>query len=195
MKTRNQRLLTAALATAVAATVLWDVVPLPDAGDRFARIVEKTGAFSRELPLSESERTVFTQARVLKRAVACGREQGLLVMIDGTRQRHAVHDPTLCFRGAGWSVVESSEFPLSDGNSCRLVTLKKGTQTTQALYGWSDGSRTHASPQRYWAQTALRRLTLGKSGPEPVLFLLQPVNAPGLDWPLWTTHLQSLHVL
>ena len=52
----------------------------------------------------------------------------------------------------------------------------------EAIFWMSDGRERHSSPSRYWYQTALRRLTLGRSGSEPVLIILQPWPGQTISW-------------
>ena len=53
----------------------------------------------------------------------------------------------------------------------------------ELLYWFStDKSSCHSLP-RYWFETALRRITLGKSGCEPILVLFRPHNqSDQFDW-------------
>ena len=66
--------------------------------------------------------------------------------------------------------------------SAELLRLTNGDDTREALHWFSDGEQRHALPMRFWWQTTLRRLTLGASGEEPVLVILQPFDKRSLDW-------------
>jgi len=69
-----------------------------------------------------------------------------------------------------------------EGGAAQLVRLSKKGQETEALFWFSDGSCRYPSPLRYWWQTTLRRLTLGHSGKEPVLIVIQPVGTEIVNW-------------
>ena len=165
----------AALLT-LAAIGVWESVKLPDAAARFEAVpVSGLNFASRDLPLTAAERDIYGSARVLKRLYQVGRQRLALVVVDGSSNRHAVHDPLYCFRGAGWSVTASREWAVR-GGTARVVTLSQGRAAAEAVYWFSDGDSRHASAPRYWWQTALRRLSLGRSGPEPVLVLVHNVE-------------------
>ena len=62
------------------------------------------------------------------------------------------------------------------------VQLKKNDRTAEAMFWFSDGTERHSSALRYWLQTTLRRLSLGRSGEEPLLVILQPLTGTALQW-------------
>jgi hypothetical protein len=169
------------LALAAAAGFAWEAFPLQDAGARLDALPASGVAFaSRDVPPGDAERRVYGEARVVKRVYAAGRMSFAVTLVDGTRNRHAVHDPLYCFRGAGWALAGERRVPLPGGEG-RLVQLARKGEMAEALVWFTDGRRRHASPLRYWAGTTLRRLTLGASGEEPVLAVVQPLGAATLD--------------
>lgn len=182
MQTRAQKFLLGGLLLAVILALVWDRVPLPDAQNRVAGLAPAgLGFTSREVPLNETEKSIFGPAQVTKRVYRVGRQNFVIVIIDGTRNRHAVHDPTYCFRGAGWTIA--GERPLAlPGGAGQILSLRKGNQTREAVYWFSDGRERHAQVARCWWQTALRRLTFGASGPAPVLVLVQPLDDESAAW-------------
>jgi hypothetical protein len=105
-------------------------------------------------------------------------------VVDGTRNRRAVHDPGFCFRGAGWKIESEQPFALPHGEG-RLVRLSRASETAEAVYWYSDGLSAHADPRRYWLEATLRRLSLGRSGPEPVLVMLVPAGPSPAGWQEW----------
>lgn len=164
--------------------VLWDRVSLPNAAERFARVpLGGMGYQGKELPLNEVELKVFGKADVLNRLYAAGSQRFILTIIDGTHDRHAVHDPLYCFKGAGWSVVDQRELAIAGGAGKILKLSKKGKQT-EAMIWFSDGHERHASALLYWWQTTVRRITVGRSGQEPILIVVQPADGNTLDWNL-----------
>jgi len=173
-----------ALGVALILSLVWQFVPLRDASARLNALPLKGLGFQgRDLPLADVEISIYSPARVLKRIYQVGRQQVIVVAIDGSRNRHAIHDPTFCFRGAGWTIGASRDLPVP-GGYVRVLSLTKDSRHIEAVYWLSDGQTRHASALEYWWQTTWRRLTLGHSGAEPILFVLQPVNRESLDWEL-----------
>jgi hypothetical protein len=162
--------------------VLWERVRLPNAKDRFGRIPLKGLGFAgQELPLDEVELKVFGKADVLNRVYAAGPYKFVLTIIDGTNDRHAVHDPLYCFKGAGWSVDGQIPKRIAGGEGKILKLSKEGRQV-EAMIWFSDGRERHASALLYWWQTTVRRITIGKSGDEPILIVIQPAGQAALNW-------------
>jgi len=171
-----------ALVSAVLIGLLWQWLPLPDASRRLADLPANGPGFTgRDLPLSGAESSVFEGATVLKRLYQVGDRRFLLTVIDGTRRRQAIHDPLYCLRGAGWQVVLDQPTVLP-GGSARWIQASRDGVHAEALTWFTDGRLRHGSISRYWWQTTLRRLSLGRSGPEPLLVQLQPVGAGTADW-------------
>ena len=112
-----------------------------------------------------------------------------MMVIDGGTNRHAVHDPVYCFRGAGWTVRERRLFPLEGGSAAVLKLARGGADEEQeAMYWISDDQRRYVEPWRYWWQTTMRRLTFGHSGAEPVMVILQPASTGAFDWQRLADH-------
>ena len=143
--------------------------------------IHGTGYAGKEIPLTAGETSVFGSARVVKRIYRHGKATFLLVVIDGSRYRHAVHDPIYCFKGMGWEVNNHTLIPIEGGEATRL-TLTRGREKRQAIFWFSDGALRHNSVTRYWCQATLRRLTFGLSGPEPLFVILQPLGEAHPSW-------------
>lgn len=171
-----------ALALVVFLGVFWNL-PLPDASERLRKLPE-TGLFykSKPIDISPAERMVFGSATVLRREMFAGRHVFSLTVIDGTHNRHAVHNPRHCFQGSGYNVSDGSVVPLSQGygQSFRLDS-PQGTATV--LFWFSDGKARHPSAWRYWWQASCRRISRGASGPEPVLVILSANGDTKASWP------------
>jgi len=172
-----------AFAILVPLTLTWQYYPLPDGSARMDALPLKAALVEcQNLPLTGAEQATFSKATVVKRLVVASAGSAILTLIDGTHDRHAVHDPTYCFRGAGWAVGASEQVPLARG-SARLLHLRNGGETAEALYWFTDGNEQFARPLLYWWKTTLRRLTFGASGPEPLLVVLVSASASPPDWP------------
>jgi hypothetical protein len=170
------------LLAAMACGTLWSFNRLPDASARLAEIPRRGPHFeSSDVPLTETEREAFARVSLVHRLYRFEGREFYVTVIDGTHDRHVVHDPRYCFQGAGWHVLEEARVPLTGGEA----TWMRGGQEArelQAVFWFSDGKTRHASPLRYWWQSTLRRLSLGRSGPEPVLIVVQSF---GNDQPVW----------
>jgi len=182
MKSGARWALWVALGLAIGVSLVWEWVPLGDASARIDGLpLNGLGYAGRELPLTDGEKSIYEPARVVKRLYQVGSQKIVLVIIDGSRNRHAVHDPTYCFRGAGWDTVASRDSTVAGGSARRLTLARQGRKV-EALYWISDGTVRHASSPLYWWQTTLRRLTFGRSGAEPLLVVLQPFGDEPVDW-------------
>ncbi|MBL9174368.1 MAG: exosortase-associated EpsI family protein [Verrucomicrobiales bacterium] len=182
MRISPRTLLWWALAAAIALALVWQAVPIADATSRTARLpVSGWRLSSRDIPLTATEASIFGHAHVVKRLYQISGQRVVLTAIDGTRERHAVHDPQYCFRGAGWKIRDGRDHPVP-GGVARQIHLVRGADHAEALYWISDAQVRHASVARAWIQSTFRRLTFGRSGGEPVLFILQPVAGESVDW-------------
>ena len=180
---RSAKLLWIAFAILVPLGLLWQFYPLTDASSRIDRFPRKgTQVKSYDLPLTPGEEAIFSGVTVIKRLALVGDNRAVVTVIDGTRNRHAVHDPVFCFRGAGWEVSREEKVPLRNGYG-RLVHLHQGKDVAEAMYWFSDGNEQFNRPVLYWWKTALRRMTFGGSGMEPVLVILTSSGTPLPHWP------------
>jgi hypothetical protein len=68
------------------------------------------------------------------------------------------------------------------GGHARKMSIRRQHQETEILFWFSDGEKRHASFFQYWAQTTMRRLTLGQSGPEPVMIIIQRHGGDAANW-------------
>lgn len=169
---------------------------LKDANARLATLpLNGAGFRSTDLPLSAAEEQVYRHIHVLKKLCVWQGEQAQLVCLDGTNDRHAVHDPRLCFRSAQWEVLSESVVPHPAGGEMRRLRLRRDNRELETVYWWSTSTERHASAMKYFVQSSLRRLTHGRSGEEPVLVLLQPVQTSQLDWNVWLGPQSPLHSL
>jgi hypothetical protein len=178
----GQRLLWVFFLLVAVAGALWEFANLPDASARLDAIPESGFGFAgRELPLTETERAIFGNARVLKRLYQVGRQRFILQVVDASRDRHAIHDPLFCFRGAGWAIAQDEPVPIP-GGSARFLKMQRPDKTAEAVIWFTDTRSRHASAARQWGQTILRRVSFGASGPEPILVILQPVSGETIQW-------------
>jgi len=169
-----------------------EMYPLPHTGNRLGELpASGTGFSSQDIPLTPAEFSIFGRARTVKRFYQFGNQRFIMVVLDGTLNRHAVHDPIYCLSGSGWQVLDRKGIDI-EGGRADLIRLSKNSQEREALFWFSDGSSRHASVIRYWLQTTLRRITFGRSGLEPVLVILQSF---GDDQPNWQLLLHQFGLL
>ena len=182
MKTIVSRSLWILLGIVVLLGILWEFHDLPDAGPRLARLpMRSLTVESRNMDLTPAEREIFGKTTVVKRLVSVRGSRVLLTLIDGTKDRHAIHDPAFCFRGAGWLIDSSEPIQLERGEG-RHLRLSRNAERAEAVFWFTEGDRQYAAPTRYWWRTAWRRLTLGRSGPEPVLVVLSSTEGTLPNW-------------
>ncbi len=165
------------LGTCVVLGTLWRMIPLPDAEERLERLPATSGGLpSREAPFTESELRWLGDAHAIKRVYRLGNRDFLVTVIDGTRNRRAVHDPMYC-----WTILARTplEFPGGTGTALRVV--EEGVEK-EILFWFSDGSRKHASPARFLLQATWRRATLGRLSDEPLLILVEPLDSATVNW-------------
>ena len=171
-----------ALGTVIALSLLWEIVPRTDASARLRRLpVSGFQLASREVPLTPVEASIYHSATVIKRIYQAGHQRCILLAIDGTRDRHAVHDPRYCFRGNGWTIGADQPQTIP-GGTARVLQMTKNGQSAEILFWITEGRTRHASALRAWWQSTLRRLTFGLSGDEPVIFILQPMPGETVNW-------------
>jgi hypothetical protein len=169
-------LLWVALCTALLLGMLFDACPPPDELSRVHGIpAQGLGFEGADLPLNQSELSLYNKAEVIKRYYQIGRTRFMLIAIDGAKNRHAIHDPMYCFRGAGWMIERKDKLPI-EGGEALLLHLKKGVTSRNVAYWFSDGRTRHGSVVRYWLQATLRRITMGHSGKEPILVMIQSID-------------------
>ena len=85
-----------AIAVAIMAGAAWQFYPLEDASSRLDELPLRGIMFaSEDVPVSEVEQSIFAGARVVKRYAQVRGQKVVLTIIDGTGNRHAVHDLSL----------------------------------------------------------------------------------------------------
>jgi Protein of unknown function (DUF3485) len=196
MKSTTQKFLWALLAIAVFVGLIWQFYPMPDAGKRLHALpLQGPGFIGQDEPLTEFELNFFKNANVVKRIYRVDHENYFVTVLDGTKDRHLVHDPYYCFTGSGWNIISKKRLSLVNGDAETLI-ISKGTHEKSAIFWFSNGKSTYASPLEYWWEATLRRLTLGWSGQEPVLVMIQPLDTvTDVDWKKVTGILDPLTAL
>ena len=181
--TQNPKLLWTLLAVAIFLGLLWQFYPLSDARKRMDELpLAGPGFVGQDVPLNEFEESFFKGVNVLKRVYQVDGSNYFLTVLDGTHNRHVVHDPYYCFTGSGWQIDEGKQISIQNGTAEQLL-ISKGVNDKSALFWFADGKANFSSTWKYWLAATWRRLTLGYSGQEPVLIMLQPLdNTKDVDW-------------
>lgn len=175
--------------------VAWRMVPLSDAAERVRSLPLEGLTFrGQDVPLDAVETNHFAGVTLLKREYQAGPHRIALLVVDGTRNRHAVHDPAYCFRGGGWEAVSSSEIPMLGGRATRQV-FRRGNESRDLVFWFSDGKSRYGSLLRHAWESALRRITFGRSGEAPVLISLQASGNPSPDWDVVLQAIPPLNAL
>ena len=163
--------------------LIWEFFPLSTAENRLKNIPLDGISFSgMELSLTKNEKLSLSNATATKRLYTFSGQRFTLSLTDGSKNRNAVHDPTYCYIGAGWKVQDDFILKLENGEA-RKLKFTRDIETTELVYWFSDGEKSYHSLFNYWSYTTLRRLTLGKSGEEPILVLIKPLDK-NLNWDL-----------
>ena len=102
---RKQILLWGGLTLAVLLGTLWQFVPLTDAKHRIETLPPFAWVRRTRHPALHGEQGYFKNVNVLKRVYRVGKQTLFVSALDGTDNRHVVHDPLYSFRGSGWQVV------------------------------------------------------------------------------------------
>lgn len=182
MAQKMNRLLWILLIILIPLGLVWQFYPLPDSSIRMNQLPLKgEGFFGMNLPLTEFERKALPNVGIVKRLYKVGGTSYFVSLLDGTRNRHAVHDPEYCFRGDGWIVLNKTPFKLPHGEGSLFLITKMGIER-EALVWFSANNIQFPSPMQYWIKTSLRRLTLGRWGEEPLLIIVQPVDVLKPNW-------------
>lgn len=173
MKNTRQPYLVILITIGLIVGIVWEFAPLQDASKRFQTLPLVGDKFRGEdIPLDEWEKSTFGHINLLKRLYTFNGQSYFVTMMDGTKDRHIVHDPQYCFTGSGWKIVAREQLDVANGTAS-LLKMRKGLLYREAVVWFSNGHSRHSSPVKYFLQTSLRRLSLGYSGPEPVMILLQ----------------------
>lgn len=176
-------LLWTAIGLTAVVTLIWPLLPTPPATDRLAAIPSSGPDFqSQPLELSAADLAFLGKARTLQRIISMrGGGQLVLTVIDGTENRHAVHDPLYCLSGAGWKRIQTELVKVNSGEATH-VSLTKDGMTAEVIWFFDDGNKQFTSPLEYWFRTSCRRATLGRSGPEPLLVSLRGISNEPVNW-------------
>ena len=166
---------------AIGLGIVWDWIHSPDAKKRMESLpLEGSTYRGKDIPLDEFEKNYFENVNVTKRTYLIDGQEFFIAILDGTANRHAVHDPYYCFVGSGWEIEDEKKISLNHGIG-NLLTIQKDGEKREALFWFTNGKSQFASPIRYWLEATLRRFTLGFSGEEPILVVVQPMGSEPVD--------------
>ncbi len=176
------RLILLLLLLSIGLGIALEYVELPDATARVTALpAEGNEIVSTDLPLNDPETAFFGATRVLKRQYQIGKHRFFLLVIDLSRDSLSVRDPLYYFQGTGWDIRAKKIMAVPGGDGIQ-ASLWRSTEDSEAVVWFSDGTVRHASGRRQWWQSILRRVTLGRSGGEPVLVILQPLPNVPVEW-------------
>ncbi len=163
--------------------LIWPALPLAEGPDRLTGLpLSGPGFQSRRIDLTEADRRFLGGARGVQHLIQLN-DGGriMLTVIDGSGNRHAVHDPTYCLSGGGWKVARLHPVVLHSGEA-NWMNLTKDDKSMEALWFFDDGEGQFTSALSYLVKTSARRATLGRSGPEPLLVTLRGLPGETPDW-------------
>jgi hypothetical protein len=183
MKNLWRKILWIALGTVVVFCTAKELRPRDSSASRLIELpLRGIGFTGCDIPLNGAEASVFQQTTVVKRLYQAGENRFVMLAVDGGGDRHAIHNPRYCFRGAGWTVEDETSLPLMGGGDAQVVHLKKNNEVAEAIFWITDGQHRYASTYKAWWNSTLSRLGWQCSSRTPVLVLLQPVGGGTVDW-------------
>ena len=163
--------------------LLWPTLPMLHGPDRLAEIPLQGPDFhSDPLELATADKEFLAGASAVQRIVRPRRGSPIMLsVIDGSGNRHAVHDPSYCLVGGGWVIRSQKEMAMPSGVA-NWISMEKNGATMEALWFFDDGKEQFTSPLKYWWRASLRRATRGRSGQEPLLVMLRVPPGEQADW-------------
>ena len=180
---RRKRILVALVGVSLVCGLFWDQAELHSAEQRIDELPGRGFGYSIvRMELSGDQKKVYEGVAAWRMMVRAGGQDAVLFVVDGTRNRHAVHHPEFCLRGSGWTVNGSRNLAVTDSLTVRHIDMHQGDLQSDALYWFSDAESAWTSMNRYWMSATMRRVSLGLSGEEPVMIILQPVPGRPVDW-------------
>ncbi|MEI6175604.1 MAG: exosortase-associated EpsI family protein [Verrucomicrobiota bacterium] len=169
----------------LAATIalVWPALPMAEGPNRLATIpLEGPDFHSVPMDLTPADTKFLAGATAVQRVVHPRHGAPfMLTVIDGSGNRHAVHDPTYCLAGGGWNILTQQKLTMPSGEATWLSMEKDGVKM-EALWFFDDGNEQFTSPITYWSRASLRRATRGHSGSEPLLVMLRIPPGESADW-------------
>ena len=182
MKPSSQKTIWIFLSIAIILGIIWQAYPLSDAKRRMDAIPMNGPGFQGEnIAATPFEANFFQGVNMMKRVYKIEDKSYFVTILDGTHNRHVIHDPFYCIEGSGWKIVNEEPLHLKNGEA-NLVHIRKDGTAREVVFWFSDSNKRFTSPLSYWLQATLRRITLGWSGPEPLLIMIQPLDNKPVDW-------------
>jgi hypothetical protein len=119
---------------AAVVTFVWPWIPVPTAANRLAAMPTSSPDFhARRLEVSAADRAFLGKAQAVQSLIVMrGGGRLVLTVIDGSQNRHAVHDPNYCLAGAGWRIHAQQDVKVPSGHAT-WVSLARDAQTSEAL--------------------------------------------------------------
>jgi len=149
------------------------------------------GFDGRALEFSDAELAFLGKAEAIKHEYSQADYRLVVVVVDGSNNRHAVHDPIFCLRGAGYETTSNTEFPIINGHG-QLISLANGSARQKVAFWFSNGEQRYTAFSRYLAESAINRLTFGAIGSQPKMIT---VYSTGGRIPNWSSILDRFPVL
>ncbi len=115
-----------ALTLAIVVSIIWDSVELFDASERILRLRSASmpsNARVQALTHTPTEVDILGNALAIKNVYQIDDQQFLVIVLDGTTNRQAIHDPTHCFYSGGWTIDQTKSFPTAhgEGSNSRFI--------------------------------------------------------------------------
>ena len=157
------------------------VLTLPPQLERLDSLPLKGATFEGEpLQLTQQEGQYLGSAEAVKRLYKLGSDRFVVAVIDGTRNRDAVHNPELCFQGEGYTIIKERSLPMRGGEA-KVLIMKKAEEVRELAYWYTTGTSRHSSPLKQRIQSTLHHLSLVGHTNEPFLVIVESAST-GTNW-------------
>ena len=68
----------------------------------------------------------------------------MVLVVDGTEDRHVIHNPAFCLMGAGKEIASERDLPLSRGNGS-ILSISSETSFQELAFWYTNGKSRYTS--------------------------------------------------
>ena len=165
------------------AILVYAIVPVANARDRLEFIPSESHSFnSVEIPFTQEEKDFLRDAHAIKRLYSLSDGNTLMMLVvDGAEDRHVVHNPVFCIKGAGDEILSEESMPLVKGSGSKLK-IKTDSGFQEMAYWYSTLNRRHSSFANLLWDNVLNRLSFGTATNAPVMVVLYSSSNKSINW-------------
>lgn len=125
-----------------------------------------SGFFAEDIGFTTAEATMLARVPVTKRRYIVDAQQVLVLAMDATANRHAIHDPTYCLQGAGWRVAVDEQRSVPAGH-VRVVRAERAStgEVRRIVCFFRSGDQLYTTTARFLGDFVIARWWPGKTRP------------------------------